>query len=290
LKEAVERAAAYMKGNTMAAILPENAAKAIGFSSAHGLAMSVLAALKKFGLMEEKSGRIGPTKRAAEIVNLPKTDERRLKAIKEAALTPPLYKELLEGYKDTGIPLDDALIGELTTYKGFSPNAAKEFLKAFRETLDFSGLSDVSVLASNSGEQKPKFEVGDFVQWESNGVLKLAEPKRIAGFYDDDHVYLDGSSNGVPVDELIPAEAPATGGLNPLPPIVKLPEVRVAATKSGVVMRQDVFSLSEGTVTIQWPTPLSADSIQDVKEWLEIVQRKIARSTEPKEAINEESK
>src|SRR6202521_5703900 len=45
-------------------------------------------------------------------------------------------------------------------------------------------------------------------------------------------------------------------------------------------MRQDVFSLAEGTVTIQWPTPLSADSIQDLKDWLKIVERKIARSVE----------
>lgn len=43
-------------------------------------------------------------------------------------------------------------------------------------------------------------------------------------------------------------------------------------------MREDVFSLAEGKVTIQWPTPLSADSIQDLKDWLKILERKIARS------------
>jgi|SRR5581483_1670690 len=48
-------------------------------------------------------------------------------------------------------------------------------------------------------------------------------------------------------------------------------------------MRQDVFSLTEGTATIQWPTPLSADSIQDLEDWLEIVKRKIKRSAEPNE-------
>ena len=43
-------------------------------------------------------------------------------------------------------------------------------------------------------------------------------------------------------------------------------------------MRQDIFSLAEGTVSIQWPTPLSAESIEDLKDWLKIVERKIARS------------
>jgi hypothetical protein len=43
-------------------------------------------------------------------------------------------------------------------------------------------------------------------------------------------------------------------------------------------MREDVFSLSEGEVVLRWPTPLSAESIQDLKDWLKIVERKISRS------------
>ncbi len=43
-------------------------------------------------------------------------------------------------------------------------------------------------------------------------------------------------------------------------------------------MKHDVFSLAEGEVVISWPTPLSPDSIQDLKDWLKIVERKIARS------------
>jgi hypothetical protein len=42
-------------------------------------------------------------------------------------------------------------------------------------------------------------------------------------------------------------------------------------------MNEDVFSLSE-EVTIKWPTPLSADSIQDLKDSLKILECKIARS------------
>jgi hypothetical protein len=55
-------------------------------------------------------------------------------------------------------------------------------------------------------------------------------------------------------------------------------------------MREDVFSLTEGKAIFSWPTPLSSESIADLKDWLEILQRKIARSTEPKDAVNEEPK
>jgi hypothetical protein len=46
-------------------------------------------------------------------------------------------------------------------------------------------------------------------------------------------------------------------------------------------MREDVFSLSEGVVTFQWPVPLSEDSIQDLKDWFKILERKISRSGAP---------
>jgi hypothetical protein len=50
---------------------------------------------------------------------------------------------------------------------------------------------------------------------------------------------------------------------------------------------QDIFSLAEGTVTIQWPAPLSADSIQDLKDWLKIVERKITRSEAPPDEVKQ---
>ena len=43
-------------------------------------------------------------------------------------------------------------------------------------------------------------------------------------------------------------------------------------------IRQDVFSLGEGPVTIQWPASLSPESFQDLSAWLDILKRKIGRS------------
>lgn len=43
-------------------------------------------------------------------------------------------------------------------------------------------------------------------------------------------------------------------------------------------MRQDVFSLAEGDVTIQWPASLSQESYVDLADWLDILKRKMARS------------
>ena len=43
-------------------------------------------------------------------------------------------------------------------------------------------------------------------------------------------------------------------------------------------MRQEVFSLPEGTVAIEWPGDLSPESFQDLSDWLDILKRKIGRA------------
>jgi hypothetical protein len=44
-------------------------------------------------------------------------------------------------------------------------------------------------------------------------------------------------------------------------------------------LNRDVFSLPEGTVTLSWPKGLSKASFEDLKDWLHILERKIARTT-----------
>ena len=83
-------------------------------------------------------------------------------------------------------------------------------------------------------------------------------------------------------------EHSATAGVAKQAPPSPLFSVR--PVNEGVPMRQDVFSIDEGSVTIQWPTALSKDSLKDVEDWLEIVKRKLARSLkEPADENSEES-
>jgi len=46
----------------------------------------------------------------------------------------------------------------------------------------------------------------------------------------------------------------------------------------GANMRQEVFSLPEGTVAVEWPGDLSQESFQDLSDWLDILKRKIGRA------------
>src|SRR5690349_1390279 len=82
LRDAVERVRSLYKADGKAGAPPDVAATHIGFASAHGEAMSVIAALKKFGLVDTDKGRIAPSQRALEIINMPFQDPRRLAAIR----------------------------------------------------------------------------------------------------------------------------------------------------------------------------------------------------------------
>jgi hypothetical protein len=287
LKEAIERTKKFYDTDGKAGASPEMAAKHIGYSTAHGEAYSVLSALKKFGLVEDKTGRMVPTARAIEILSLPANDPRRLGAIRKAAVAPPIYAELLKDYRDTGLPADDTLEGELIAYKGFNPNAVKLFLRSFKETLEFAGLSDFSVLGSelkvDEGEKTP--QIGDYVQWEHNGILGLPQSKKLLRFSEDGQFgFVEGASTGLPVSEIIPSNPPEQS-IPFAPHAIAAATAAASATfgnknkSQGAKMRQDVFSLAEGEAVIHWPTPLSPDSIADLEEWLDLVKRKIKRST-----------
>jgi hypothetical protein len=42
-------------------------------------------------------------------------------------------------------------------------------------------------------------------------------------------------------------------------------------------MNQDIFTLEEGQVVLQWPATLSADGYEDFKDWLKLIARKAGR-------------
>lgn len=62
------------------------------------------------------------------------------------------------------------------------------------------------------------------------------------------------------------------------------PERKVAA--AGGHMRQEVFSLAEGTVAIEWPGDLSPESFEDLSDWLDILKRKIGRAAKPRVEVS----
>lgn len=147
LPEAVDRVRRLYDADKRAGAPLDAALRHIGFNSRHGKALAVLSALRKFGLVEDSGGRIAPTQRAVTILAYPNTDPRRVEAVKEAALSPEVYRILYDRYATNGcLPSEETLKAEVEAEMGFNPNAIGDFVKDFKDTLGYSGLLDQDTL------------------------------------------------------------------------------------------------------------------------------------------------
>ncbi len=232
LRAAVAKIEALYKADGLAPSPKLAALKHMGYEKLHSEAGRTLSALKSFGLVEETVERIKLLQRGIEIVARPQGDPTRAKALRDAAVSPEIYQQLLEEYRTSGLPSDASLKSDLITVRKFNPTAVDGFVRDFRDTLEFSGLSDLKVLESKqsqngSGEQPVLPQIGDYVQWESNGQIQF-EAKRVRGLSPDGlWAFVDGSDTGLPIKELTivnaeavekSAEQPGIGFVVPKPP------------------------------------------------------------------------
>ena len=255
LREGVDRVKKLFATSGRAGAPPKLAAVHIGFRAAHSQAMSVLAALKRFGLVSEASGRVVPTHSAIEILHLSENDSRRQTALSEAALSPPLYRELVEQHRQTGLPSRDVLEQELVIYKRFNPSAVSGLVTDFLDTLEYAGISLGGTIDSAKKQHTAHVKTGDFVQWVSQGVVQFRELKKVTGFSDDgNYAFLDGEKTAAPVAELEVGDVPEASPHAPTPRNPRGGQ-RVEGARA---VRQDVFSPDDlGEVKISWPVPLT---------------------------------
>jgi hypothetical protein len=105
-----------------------------------GTSGRVVAALRMYGLLDEKSGQFRVSDSGFRILEYPEDSPERQGLVKEAALKPPVFRKLLEYYSGE-IPSDTALRSHLIFNEGFNPDSVGNFIRAFRETLDVANPS-----------------------------------------------------------------------------------------------------------------------------------------------------
>lgn len=235
LREAVkllEKLHAFAKRTPAA--LDQVAKDAWGWSPTSSTPKKASAALKYFGLVDEvRDGKaIKLSDRGYRILADDVESPDRKKALRDAALSPAQYQYC---YQTWGADLPPVAKSKLIFDRGFVPSTVDGFLKDYKATLDYAGLTG----------QPEDAELAD------DPDLHAAAP------------------SGVKSAEQPPATSWAAGAPPP-PPARAVPE--------GVAMRQEVFSIDEGAVRVEWPANLSKDSLEDILAWLPILTRKIQRA------------
>jgi hypothetical protein len=113
--------------------------KHLGYSAKSGPALRALSTLKKFDLITERDDHIALSQRALDLVVYSRSDERYLRALREAALKPQIYQELHSKFGE-GLPSDETLNAELIRRYNFNPKMVNGLLSDFRRTIEFAGL------------------------------------------------------------------------------------------------------------------------------------------------------
>lgn len=143
------------------------------YKTVDGNARLVLAALKKFGLLEVLSGkgnlaRYKVTDLAIKVLNHP--DEKiRLQALQEAALTPTIHREFWTQYGDN-LPSEETLKWNLTRDLKFTDRGAREFIDEYQATVKYAQLASTSSLA----------HLDDLPDYQSISTVKSPTSERLS--------------------------------------------------------------------------------------------------------------
>ena len=88
-----------------------------------------------------RGDRVFVTKRAVSILFLSELMSGASGRSRKQPCSHKYYREFGKCYKETGLPSDQTLRAELIADRGFNPNAVDAFLKDFRASLAYAGIS-----------------------------------------------------------------------------------------------------------------------------------------------------
>jgi hypothetical protein len=197
-QEAISKAKILYEKDGKVGAPKKSALEHLGYKVESGASARTLSALRKYDLIADQNGRIVLTQHAIDLLVYPKESERYRAAIKHCSLSPKIYRTLWDEYGN-GFPSDQTLKAELIDRHNFNPNQVAGFLKDFKNTIEFAGLS-----SEDTGE---RLKIGDYVRWESQGAIQF-ESKRITGVSDDGNfAFIEGSNTGLPMDQLMKVTA-----------------------------------------------------------------------------------
>jgi len=137
LQEALDRALKVYEKDRLHPAPTEVFATNLGYKSANsGSALTMIASLRYFGLVERVGDGILAITKAVESYKFAPDEVLRQKLLRQFVRSPPLYSDLLDRYS-TGLPSDANLRYELIQ-RGFVPSAAESVLTAFRDSVAFA--------------------------------------------------------------------------------------------------------------------------------------------------------
>lgn len=222
----------------------EVVAKHLGYSGLSGASDKSISAITQYGLVDRVgTGELRVSQISVDILH-PESEEQRQLAINKAALNPSLFFDIWNHFENR-VPSDEALRTYLHR-RGFNDVAINPVIKSFGPTIammDNTNGTEADTNTQSVVEIEPQrgeasvirqtAQIGDWIQWESQGVLQLPQPMKVRWISDDgEWVAVEGSETGIPISEVILQRSASS---TPTNKIVPPPEVAELSPKPDLV-------------------------------------------------------
>jgi hypothetical protein len=260
------------------------AAKLWGYEEKSSGGLQTTAAMVSFGLLSDVGTgfhrKVKLTEMAMKILLSPDPKSKE-HAIKQVALAPKIHRQVWQrwGPKPPEASLRYVLLTEWEPR--FNPNAVDPFIREYLDTIAFAKLTESDTVNSeNSGDEEgsnapyvPK--IGDYVQWEKeNGDLGFPEPKMVKGFSPDrEWAYIESQNGCVPARELILEAAPSNAHVQSDASVGQ----RMQPPSKNTMQEMIVPLANSNKAVFQWPTVLTKEDVEDLKDSIKMLERKITR-------------
>lgn len=244
LPKVIEFARRVYDKNHLHKASPAVVAVAMGYTSLNGNSATAISALKKFGLLEDVDKDLKITQDALAILVEPSGSPERARLILKAALRPNLFEIINAEYP--GRPPSDDILRSFLLRNGFVQSTVDLPIRAYRETMEL--VEKERAFYNDEGAKKPlvtkvaapleaeggsveNIEIGDLVQWEAGGILRMEAPRIVRAFQEHEgktYAFVEGSESGIPMEELLlERKGTAPLGVSPptTPPKLALPQL-----------------------------------------------------------------
>lgn len=154
LRKAVERAEQFATAHKRDAARLPTVAPTWGYGAKSSGLLQTAAALKQYGLVEDVGAGEDRKIRLTDLARSIISDTRpgvKQSALQTAARNPKLFAEYIDRWVPDS-PADGHCVSELEHDRGFTPDAAKSFLRAFKLTVAYAGLMARDSLSSGSDQ------------------------------------------------------------------------------------------------------------------------------------------
>lgn len=135
LERAVSLVGKVYEGAQRSQVSAETAVQLMGFKGKSGASLTTLAAVKHFGLIDGRGDALRVTELAMRILT-PLNDRERKDALKEAALSPDLFRELCEEF-GSSLPALSVIKAIAVRKHEFSDAGAENVAETYLETMRF---------------------------------------------------------------------------------------------------------------------------------------------------------